>query len=48
MRIDANRVYEDARYGKALVQGVHQQYATYDTEDGTGVEAGMFVRFAQS
>lgn len=46
MRIGSDTIYRHDEHDEVLVLGVHQRYDSYATEESTGVENGMYVRYA--
>ena len=46
MRIESDTIYQHDECDEILVLGVHRRYDSYDTEENTGVENGMYVRYA--
>ena len=46
MRIESETIYRHDEHDEVLVLGVHRRYDSYDTEENTGVENGMYVRYA--
>jgi len=46
MRIESDTIYRHDEHDEVLVLAVHQQYDSYDTDENTGVENGLYVRYA--
>ena len=46
MRIESDTIYQHDEYDEVLVLGIHHRYESYDTEENTGIENGIYVRYA--
>lgn len=46
MKIEAGHIYQHEECGEVLVLGVHRRYNSYNTEEETGIEDGVYVQYA--
>ncbi len=44
MKIESDTIYRQDEHDEVLVLGVHQRYDSYDTDENTGAENGMYRR----
>lgn len=45
MKIESDAIYEHQKYDEVLVVGISREFESYDVNDDSGVEIGVFVRY---
>ena len=46
MKIESDTIYQHDGHNEILVLDIIHRYESYDTEENTGIENGIFVRYA--
>jgi len=46
MKIESDSIYQHDEYDEILVLDIIDRYESYDTDENTGIESGIYVRYA--
>lgn len=47
MKIESECIYRHDEYDEVLVLGIHRRYDSFDTDEQTGTEDGIYVKYAR-